>query len=175
MNELSIPLQKTGYCLRPWVDNDAESLAKYANNRAIWLNMRDEFPHPYRIKDADLFIAKANRQPTVIHLAIANQQEAVGSVSLSIQDDIRRYSGVVSYWVGESYWGRGLATDAIIALSNYAFEQLGLVRVYAKVFSTNLGSIRVLEKVGFEREGYFHKGVYKEGQFIDQVLYAKVV
>ena len=97
MNELFVPLQRQGYCLRSWVGNDAESLAKYANSRAIWLNMRDEFPHPYRIKDADLFIAEANHQPTVIHLAIANQREAVGSVSLSIQDDIRRYSGVLSY------------------------------------------------------------------------------
>ena len=175
MDELSITLPRQGYCLRSWVGNDAESLAKYANNQAIWLNMRDEFPLPYRIKDADLFIANANQQPTVIHLAIANQQEAFGSVSLSLQDDIRRYSGVLSYWVGEKYWGQGLATDAVTVLSNYAFEQLALVRVYAKVFSTNLGSIRVLEKVGFEREGYFHKGVYKAGRFIDQVLYAKVV
>lgn len=175
MDELFIPLQTQGYCLRPWVNNDAESLAKYANDRAIWLNMRDEFPHPYSTKEADVFIAGANNKTSSIHLAIANQQEAIGSVSLLIHNDIRRYSGVLSYWVGKRYWGQGLATDTITVLSNYAFYQLGLIRVYAKVFSTNTGSIKVLEKVGFEREGYFHKGVYKEGQFIDQVLYAKVV
>lgn len=170
-----IPLKEEEYCLRSWVKNDAESLAKYADDRAIWLNMRDEFPNPYNIKDADTFIVNANHNTNIIHLAIANKQESVGSISLLINNDIRRYSGVLSYWVGRKFWGQGLATDAISIFSNYAFERLDLARIYAKVFSTNIGSIRVLEKSGFKREGHFHKGIYKEGKFIDQLLYAKVV
>ncbi len=175
MDGLFLPLQARGYCLRSWVNNDAQSLAKYASDRAIWLNMRDEFPHPYGISEAEVFVANANCRADAVHLAVATEQEAVGSISLLIHDDIRRYSGVLSYWISRKYWGQGLATNAITNLSNYAFHQLGLVRVYAKVFSTNIGSIRALEKSGFEREGYFHKGVYKQGRFIDQVLYAKVV
>lgn len=175
MNTVLIPLPKQGYCLRPWVNDDADSLAQKANDRAIWLNMRDEFPHPFTIKDANAFIASANDKVNAVHLAVANEQEAIGSISLLIHDDIRRYSGVLSYWIGKKYWRQGLATSAVTAMSNYAFEQLALARIYAKVFSTNIGSIRALEKSGFEREGYFRKGVYKESQFIDQVLYARVV
>ena len=105
MDKFFIPLQTQGYCLRSWVDNDIESLAQYANDRAIWLNMRDEFPYPYSIKDAAVFIANINHNPNTIHLAIANQHEAVGSVSLLIHDDIRRYSGVLSYWIGKKILG----------------------------------------------------------------------
>lgn len=175
MNTLWIPLQKPEYWLRSWVNNDAESLALNANHRDIWLNMRDEFPHPYSLEDANLFIKNANCQTNPINLAIANKQEVVGSISLRIHDDIRRYSGVISYWVGKKYWRQGIATAAITAFSNYAFENLELVRIYAKVFSTNAGSIKALENSGFQREGYFRKGIYKEGRFIDQVLYAKVM
>ncbi len=175
MEDLLIPLKTSNYWLRSWMLKDADSFTKYANNRAIWLNMRDEFPHPFTRQDADRLIAHANSDADGLYLAIANELEAVGSISLQIHNDIRRYSGVLSYWVGQPCWGQGLATAAIEAVSDYALSQLGLVRIYAKVFSTNIGSIRVLEKSGFEQEGYFRKGVYKEGQFIDQALYAKVV
>ena len=175
MKDLLIPLKTSEYWLRTWTSKDAETFMKYVNNRAIWLNMRDEFPYPCTRQDADRLIAQANSNDNVIYLAIANEWEAVGSISLQIHDDIRRYSGVLSYWVGQPYWGQGLATAAIEIISDYALSKLGLVRVYAKVFSTNIGSIRALEKSGFEREGYFRKGVFKEGQFIDQTLYAKVV
>lgn len=172
---LLIPLQVSGFQLRTWESQDMHSLTKYANDRDIWLNMRDEFPYPFTSKDAELFITKARTSRDGIYLALASESEVLGSITLQIQDDIRRYSCVLSYWVGKQFWGQGLATAAIKAVSEYTLTQLGLVRIYAKVFSTNIGSIRALEKSGFEREGYLRKGVYKEGKFIDQVLYAKVV
>ncbi len=82
---------------------------------------------------------------------------------------------MLSYWLGRKFWGQGITTDAICAFSYYAFGVLGLTRVYAKVFITNFGSIRALEKNGFHKEGHFKKGVFKEGKFIDQLLYAKVL
>lgn len=175
MHGLSIPLPITGYGLRSWTAQDAEVFQKYADNPKIWLNMRDEFPYPCRRQDAARLIAQAINSTDGLYLAIANDQEAVGSISLLIHDDIRRYSGVLSYWIGQPYWGKGLATAAIAGISNYALTELNLVRIYAKVFSMNRASIRALEKNGFKQEGYFCKGVYKAGQFLDQVLYAKVI
>ena len=175
MNSLRIPLQVPGYGLRDWTAKDAAAFQKYANNLEIWRNMRDEFPYPCTQLDAEGWIAQALNRTDGLYLAIANDQEAVGAISLLIHNDIRRYSGVLSYWIGQPFWEQGLATAAIASISDYALTKLNLVRLYAKVFSTNLASIRALEKNGFEQEGYFRKGVYKEGQFLDQVLYAKVV
>lgn len=175
MNSLLIPLQIPGYKLRSWTEQNVEAFQKYADNPEIWLNMQDEFPHPCKYQDAKRLITQATRSTNGLHLDVANDQEAMGSISLVIHDDIRRYSGVLSYWIGQPYWGESIATAAIAGISNYALTTLNLVRIYAKVFNTNLASIKALEKNGFEQEGYFHKGVYKKGQFLDQVLYAKVV
>jgi RimJ/RimL family protein N-acetyltransferase len=62
----------------------------------------------------------------------------------------------------------------VTALTKYAFDVLGLVRVYAEVFEWNTASMRVLEKAGFLREGVLKKSAYKDRRIIDQVLYAKV-
>ncbi|ABW29569.1 GNAT family N-acetyltransferase [Acaryochloris marina] len=175
MNTLSLPLPIPGLRLRPWAIQDTESFQKYAENLEIWRNMRDEFPCPCTHQDAERWIIQALHRADGLYLAIATDQEAIGSISLQIHDDIRRYSGVLSYWVSQPFWGQGIATAAIAGISDYGLGELNLVRIYAKVFSTNLGSIRALAKNGFEQEGYFRKGVYKEGQFVDQVVYAKVV
>jgi [ribosomal protein S5]-alanine N-acetyltransferase len=169
-----IALAKEDCYLRPWQNRDKDVLAQLANNRAIWLNMRDVFPSPYTVYQAQRFIAESACSRTAVYCAIAQRQQVVGSITLYLNDDIRRFSGVLSYWIGQPYWGKGFATAAISAISHYAFQRLALVRLYAKVFSNNEGSIRALEKCGFEREGYFRKALYKEGQFIDQVVYAKI-
>ncbi|WP_299410264.1 GNAT family protein [Acaryochloris sp. IP29b_bin.148] len=175
MSSLRIPLRIPGYELRAWTAQDAAAFQKYADNLEIWRNMRDEFPYPCNQLDAERWIAQALNRTDGLYLAIGNGQEAVGAISLHIHDDIRRYSGVLSYGVGQPFWGQGIATAAIASISDYALTELNLVRIYAKVFSTNRASVRVLEKNGFEQEGYFRKGVYKQGQFLDQVLYAKVI
>lgn len=173
--DFPIPLKKHGYLIRYLQKNDAESLAKYGNDKEIWLNMRNEFPYPFAIADAESLIDQARERENTVYVAIANDQEAVGIISLLIHDDIRCHSGVLSYWLGRKFWGQGIATNAISTFTDYAFGTLGLIRVYAKVFSSNIGSIRALEKSGFHKEGHFKKGVFKEGEFIDQLLYAKVL
>lgn len=176
-NDIDFPisLQKGGYSIRYLENNDAKSLAKHGNDKEIWLNMRNEFPYPFTSADAEILITRAKEEANTVLVAIASEQEAMGVISLLIHDDIRCHSGVLSYWIGREFWGQGIGTNAIDALTKYAFSRLGLVRVYAKVFSTNIGSIRALEKNGFDKEGHFKKGVFKEGEFIDQVLYAKVI
>ena len=80
----------------------------------------------------------------------------------------------MGYWLSEMYWGRGLATRAAMATSDWAFDHYGLTRVFAQVFSHNLASMRVLEKAGFHREGVLCRSAVKNGVILDQVLYAKV-
>ena len=160
--------------VRSFHPGDAPALAGYANNANIANNLRDRFPHPYRIEDADNWIKVALAQEPETIFAIASATEAIGSIGMELHDDVYRRSAEVGYWLGEPFWGRGIATLALQAITDYAFDRLDMVRVYAHVYETNPASARVLEKAGFQFEGTLRKSVTKHGRIIDQWLYAAV-
>ena len=160
--------------LRSYRSDDAPALAKYANNRNVSRNLRDRFPYPYRVADAEDFIRHANEQDPETIFAIASDTEAIGGIGLELYDDVHRRSAQVGYWLGEPYWGRGIATLALRAVTDYAFNQFDLARLYAYVYEWNPASARVLEKAGYEYEGRLRKSITKDGQTIDQWLYAMV-
>ena len=160
--------------LRSFRPGDAASLAKYANNRNVSRNLRDRFPFPYHIGDAEAFIRLASEQDHETIFAIASDAEAIGGIGLELYDDVHRRSAQVGYWLGEPFWGRGIATLALQAITDYAFAQFDLARVYAYVYEWNPASARVLEKVGYEYEGRLRKSITKDEQTIDQWLYAMV-
>ena len=108
------------------------------------------------------------------NFAIAVAGEAVGGIGFTLQPDVARRSAEIGYWLGEEFWGRGIATEALIAVTDYAFANHDLCRVYAHVFDWNRASARVLEKAGYEFEGRMRKSVTKDGQTIDQLMYAIV-
>ncbi|MCE2500908.1 MAG: GNAT family N-acetyltransferase [Dehalococcoidia bacterium] len=160
--------------VRSFYLEDAEALAKYANNRNVWLNLRDAHPLPYRLEHAVSWLRMATRQWPEVHFAIASADEAIGYIGLGLQSDVFYRSAEIGYWLGEPFWGRGIATAALQALTEYAFFQFNLIRLYAYVNVTNPASVRVLEKAGYEREGRLRKNVIKDGQVVDQFLYAMV-
>jgi [ribosomal protein S5]-alanine N-acetyltransferase len=160
--------------LRDWAFSDASSLAKYANNRKIWLNMRDGFPFPYTEKDALSWIHIAMARSGTA-FAIASEKEVIGAIDFRPQTDVYRKSAEVGYWLAEPFWGQGIATRALTQLVNYAITSYDLVRLYACVFAWNPASVRVLEKTGFKQEGRLAKAVFKDGLLVDELLYALVV
>ena len=162
------------FTLRNWRVGDEPSLVHHANNRKIWRNVRDRFPHPYRLEDAVWWISFANSERPVVNFAIDVEGAAVGGIGLILRDDVYRLSAEIGYWLGEEYWGRGIASRAARALTDYAFEQFGLCRIYAEVFEWNPASMRVLEKAGYQFEGRLRKSVVKDGQIIDACIYAAV-
>jgi RimJ/RimL family protein N-acetyltransferase len=99
---------------------------------------------------------------------------AVGAIGVRPGEDVNRLSAEIGYWLGEEYWNRGIVTEAVLAVTNYAFATLGLVRLYADVFEWNAASMRVLEKAGFQKEGVLRKSAMKDHQLVDQVVYAMV-
>jgi len=171
MEDVAIELPIKSYMLRSWRHEDKSALVKYANNRNIWRNMRDEFPTPYREEDAENWLKKAVLNKKTM-LAISSNTESIGSISIVINDDIRRLSGALSYWVGEPFWGKGIATESVKTFTNYIFENFEIIRIYAKFFASNTASKRALEKAGFIMEGNFKKAIIKEGKILDQYLYA---
>lgn len=150
---------------------DAEAIAKYANNRNVSINLRDSFPYPYTLADAQKWLRSvAKRQPETAW-AIASSQEVVGGIGIHPQPDIFRRSAEVGYWLGEPFWGRGIATAAVNAIAGHAFRNFDLVRLFAGVFAGNVASSRVLEKAGFRLESRMKQAVVKEGKIIDQLMY----
>jgi [ribosomal protein S5]-alanine N-acetyltransferase len=162
-----------GYCvLRHWSDGDEPSLVRHADNREVWRRLRDRFPHPYTLADAERWIAFAKQQCPQTHFAIEVYGEAAGGIGLELGSDIERRSAEMGYWLGQDFWGRGITTAAIRALTGYGFETLDLTRIFAVPFASSSASIRVLEKCGFLREGTMRRSAVKEDVVIDQVLYA---
>jgi RimJ/RimL family protein N-acetyltransferase len=160
--------------LRPWRDGDQRALARHANNRNVWIHLRDRFPHPYTEADAAAWISLASALPEDTQFAIEVQGEPVGGIGLDLGQDVHRRSAEVGYWLGEPCWGRGIATAALSAITELGFARFDLCRIYACVFDGNPGSVRVLEKAGYTFEGRLRKSVTKAGRTIDQVIYAIV-
>ncbi|AHM60492.1 acetyltransferase [Flammeovirgaceae bacterium 311] len=158
--------------LRPWQASDKEALLKHANNYKIWQNLRDRFPHPYTAADADWWLQHAGKQQAFSQFAIDVKGEAVGGIGLELQQDVERVSAELGYWLGESFWGQGIITVAIKELTGWAIPALSLSRIYALPFIHNGGSVRALEKAGYQREGILKRSAIKEGRIIDQVMYA---
>jgi RimJ/RimL family protein N-acetyltransferase len=158
--------------LRPWRPGDEDALARHADDRRVWLNMRDAFPHPYTRRDAEAWVAHASAQSPATAFAIVMDGEPVGGIGLMRQADVHRHTAELGYWIGAAYWGRGLATAAVRAVTAYAFDELGLLRVYAMPFAPNRASARVLEKAGYLLEATLRRHVLKDGRLLDELVYA---
>jgi RimJ/RimL family protein N-acetyltransferase len=158
--------------VRSWQWADRDAIVRHANNRKVSINLRDRFPYPYTARDArDWLDAIVDHKPET-NFAIDVAGEAVGGIGFTPQSDVARRSAEIGYWLGEQFWGRGIATEALVAVTEYAFANFDLCRLYAHVFDWNAASARVLEKAGYVFEGRLRKSVTKDGQTIDQLLYA---
>ncbi|MCA9231267.1 MAG: GNAT family N-acetyltransferase [Planctomycetales bacterium] len=158
--------------IRSWRAEDAATLPQFANNRNISRNLRDTFPHPYTADHASSFIATALDQSPETHFAIEVDGLAVGGIGVRLRDDIERYVAELGYWLGEPFWGHGIATEAVTAISSFAIREYSLQRIEAWVFHWNPASARVLEKAGYRWEATLRRSAVKEGQVIDRMLYA---
>ena len=160
------------YIIRSYHAEDAPSLAKHANNRKVWLNLRDRFPHPYRLQDAVIFLEAAVRSDQVY--AIAKENECIGGIGIHPDDDVHRHSAELGYWLAEPFWGQGIMSALVSPFCTFAADAFNLHRIYAEPYTTNPASARVLEKSGFQLEGTMRKNVFKDGVLMDQWLYAKL-
>ena len=167
-------LQLESCSVRSWEWRDRDAIVRNANNRRISINLRDRFPYPYTASDARTWLEIVIGTKPETNFAIDVAGEAVGGIGFTLQPDVAHRSAEIGYWLGEGFWGRGIATEALIAVSDYAFANYNICRLYAHVFEWNRASARVLEKAGYEFEGRLRKSVTKEGQTIDQLMYALI-
>lgn len=159
--------------LRPWLEDDAPLLARYADNPRISAGLRDRFPSPYTTDDARRFISMATSPSRNILLAIEIQDEAAGSIGIHPLGDVYCRTAEIGYWLAEPFWGKGIVTDAVRALVPVAFGRTDLIRIQAGVFADNPASMRVLEKSGFAREAVHRHAITKRGITLDEVMYVQ--
>jgi RimJ/RimL family protein N-acetyltransferase len=98
---------------------------------------------------------------------------AVGGIGVHLGQDVHRHTATLGYWLGEEFWGRGIMTEAVAALSDFSFRNFPLRRICAEVFANNPASVRVLEKAGFAFEARLKNNVIKHGEVLDSLLYAR--
>jgi len=167
-------LKDSDLILRPYQASDREALVKLADNPKVAHNLTNVFPNPYTPEDADAWLKLTADEERPLNFAIIWQGNFVGGAGLIPMTDVHCGTSRFGYWLGEPYWGKGLAARAAALLADYAFKEFKFIRLQAMVFARNPGSMKVLEKCGFQREGVMRCHVTKNGQVLDAVLYARL-
>jgi ribosomal-protein-alanine N-acetyltransferase len=162
-------------CLRPWMPEDRSDLVRHANNQNVWRNLTDDFPHPYGTADADFWIRFANQDAPRLHFAIEYGKVAIGGIGITAGEGLACRTGQFGYWIGEEYWGKGIGTAVARAMVDYARQYLHFTRLEAPVFEWNSPSMRILEKIGFVRDGVLKRSSFKDKQLINSVIYSLVL
>ena len=122
--------------------------------------------------NGEAFIAYAN-QNTPIHIfAIDVAGQAIGGIGIHPQTDIHQKNAELGYWLAEPFWGQGIITKAIQQMLDFAFSTYQITRVFARPFGNNIASQRVLEKAGFTLEARLEKTLFKNGEYLDELIYA---
>ncbi len=162
------------FILRDWREEDAAAIAKAANNPNIAANLRNTFPYPYSLEDAEWFVNDciSNEGKNQITRAIEVDGEAAGSIGIFIKRDVYEKSGELGYWLSEDYWRQGITSRAVRLICMEAFEAFDIIRIFAEPFEHNTGSRGVLEKAGFTYEGTMRGGVYKNGKVYSYCMYS---
>ena len=161
-------LREDDIILRRLIDSDQQSLATLANNKSIWDNVRDYLPCPYTIDDARAFINLTKLEQIPMTFAIEDKGEFCGVTGLTGLSDVYKMTAEIGYWIGEPFWNKGIATTAVKLITVYGLESLNFIRIHTGVFEYNIGSMRVLEKNGYVKEGIFKKSIFKNEKIWDE-------
>jgi RimJ/RimL family protein N-acetyltransferase len=161
--------------IRAWQKQDAQRLASIANNRKIWNNVRDQLPNPYTVMDALQWMNHIKDHQPVQNLAILYNGMVVGNIGCKLQEDVYRKSIEIGYFVGEEYWGKGIATAAIDLFVQYLVHHFQPIRIYAEVFAHNQSSMKALRKNGFILESIRRKAAIKNNEMVDDYVWVKFV
>jgi [ribosomal protein S5]-alanine N-acetyltransferase len=150
-----------------------KGLLENLNNRNIseWLYI---LPDPYTEEDAKKwldFCRESEEKKDNYLFAIEVNDEFIGGIGLHKKME---HCFDVGYWISEKYWGKGYATNALKTITKLALKKLKIDRIQAYVFDGNPASEKVLEKCGYEYEGYLKKSHKKKEKFYNSKLFAKI-
>lgn len=162
--------------IRKWELSDAKDLSLVLSNKNVQKNLRDGLPLPYTTSDGEEYIKsmlEADKN-CVFAFAITYKGKVVGSIGAFRQSNVHFKTAELGYYVAEEYWGRGIATCAVMQVCDYVFSNSDIIRIYAEPFAYNEPSCRVLEKAGFTLEGILRSNAVKDGKVLDMKMYSLV-
>ena len=179
----AVPTLQGARCtLRALRPEDAPSLARHADNEAVWRNLFEGFPQPYTLADAQAWCDAARRPAAVGFIwgiEVAREAgrgaggEVVGCIGLRPDAGWLRCNAELGYWLGEAHWRRGIMSEAAALVTAWAWvTQPEITRIYAPIFAWNEGSQRVAMKAGYTLEAHLPQSAIKAGRVIDRVQYA---
>ena len=160
------------FLLRDLKQQDTKLLVEFLNNINVTKYLSTRIPQPYTSQDAEWWVNKGSK--TGITKAIEVNENFAGVIGVTIGEYENSRSAEIGYWLGEEYWGKGIATEAITEMTNDVFSSTEIIRLFAPVFSPNKASMRVLEKCGYTLAGVFKKAVFKNGEYFDGHLFEKI-
>lgn len=159
--------------LRRFRLEDAKSVAKHCNNPSL-TKWTKTIPYPYSEQDAINYI-KSNLEAWKLEktytfaIVLKETDELIGSIAIT--HDAKNHNGELGYWIAETYWGKGYATEASLRMIQFAFEAKGYHRIYARHMKPNVASGRVMQKCGMVLEGELKDHVYQNGQYVNMMYY----
>jgi RimJ/RimL family protein N-acetyltransferase len=160
--------------IRPYRTSDVPALQETADDILVIRYMYAGFPHPYTIADAEWWVQQAQTHRPLQHFVVEVEDRFAGAISIQPRGANFAGVGILGYWLGRAYWGRGIATAAVHCIVERAFAS-GFHRIEASVYEPNIGSARVLEKNGFIREGRLRESrVGRDGATMDEFIFGKL-
>ena len=171
---MSVPILETSRLrLRPFTLEDAPVVQQLAGDGRVAENMMDRFPHPYPKQAALDWIASHEQQAAALDgfvwaVTLRESGELIGCVELSG----RSSSGMgLGYWIGVPYWNRGYASEAVRAVIEFGFHELGQQRIHAQHYARNPASGATMRKAGMKLVGTMRQASLKDGKAEDDVFY----
>jgi ribosomal-protein-alanine N-acetyltransferase len=157
-----------------WSEYHFHPLYPLANNPKIAMNLKDSYPQPYTIHDARHWIEFNQKFNPPQNFAIEFEGRLAGSIGCDRGKDELRTNMELGFWIGEPFWGKGIATEAVKLYTNYIFEKFDIQRIFAQVYDFNGESMNVLEKASFIPEAILKKAYIKRGQIGDIFQYVRI-
>ncbi|MDO3645066.1 GNAT family N-acetyltransferase [Mucilaginibacter sp. L3T2-6] len=164
-------IEGQGFTLRGWKESDVTALQRNADNPNVSAFLLDKFPNPYTTDDAIWWVNLMSKQDPFLNFVIGIDGELAGGIGIELRADVYRKCALIGYWLGESYWGRGIMPQAVKLVADYTFANFDIHRLQAGIFGNNTRSMRVLEKAGFVKEGILKNAVIKNGVVLDEHVY----
>lgn len=155
--------------LRALEENDYLNSLKWRKDVEIWEMVVGQRYFVSEYYEKKWIVDRINSQSKNLTLVICDKKDnnAIGFVHLT-NIDYKNKNALLGILVGEKeYWGKGYATEATMQILHYGFFEMGLERIEAYQLMSNIGSIKMCLKCGFQNEGIVRHGVFKSGEFKD--------
>ncbi len=163
-------LHTTRLLLRAFDTGDVADVQGYLNDEE-WARYEPDYPQPFGRADAERFVARriVNDWEAFPFFAIELSGAVVGGVSMQV--DLENMIAEIGYGVARAHWGEGLASEAARAMLDWSFPHYGLAKVFARTDPRNVGSWRVMEKLGMRREALWRSHAIGRYGREDEVIY----